>query len=427
MDPFAPKIKASSMLNLQELLEAQKNFLKYYELTTEQQTTAGSVSRPAGSEPDIVSREVRRGRTGRTATSRDQPSPQLTSRDMLPPMHSAQPGPYVNGWVREAKSPQQQEERTVPSCSATDRQPSADSDKENNSTSIAGTAAVSWARRVRKVAKLPSSEPQQPASSDQPTRGDLLAGLKRKSPAERRSPVPEKFTKIDKEVSTEAAVGVAAIDEATQTEAAGPPAVPSRVTLVSRKRIVGRLEADNQRNADENSLPGTTTKDSVPQQLASKDEPVVVESQKRPWRANMKEKAAAVNGKPPEAGAEEAKKQPAAAIKPWRTNMKPAGGGEKILATAEVLPKKGGEEKPWQKNMKKVDEKVGPEVVVTTSSKKRHYDPDEVKKYMLEKRRKEREGREQREREEWNFTIPLSLPTVVKKFILAFGNAVNLH
>jgi hypothetical protein len=96
-----------------------------------------------------------------------------------------------------------------------------------------------------------------------------------------------------------------------------------------------------------------------------------------------------------------ARKRPDAPAKPWRANMRPPEA-KTIEASAEIVPKPSSadDDKPWRTNMKRAEEKA-PEVTVTTasSSRKRHFDRDEVKKYMVEKRRKEKARQEEEQRQ----------------------------
>ena len=247
---------------------------------------------------------------------------------------------------------------------------------------------------MRKVAKLPSSSVGQENGEEE---GHLpSSNLKRKS-EERRSPVPEKFNKVDKEVLTEGLEAAAAVDEATQTESRASVVTETesghnRITLVSKKRIVGQLVVD--RKAVHEAVTEVKEESAVNRTAKEKQ----AEAQKRPWRNNMKN-TGTTPSQPSEDMVPVAKKRPEPPAKPWRANMKPPEA--KIEATAEVLPKKSVEEKPWRINMKKVEEKP-PEVTVKTG-KKRHFDRDEVKKYMLEKRKRENARQEEEERQEWKY------------------------
>lgn len=373
-NPYAPIITAASMQKIQECLEAQRNFVKYYEFTERFTLSPGSQAGPS-TVPDILTTEVRRRRSG---------SEQRTF----------QPYSQRNGWVEESAADQRPAEDNQ-------QQPSADSDKENSSAAV--TAA--WTRRARKVAKLSSSGHQLVARNGN-TASPGLQGMKRKSPSEEsRSSVPEKLSKVDKECLTDS-TRIPAIDEATQTDI-GPPAA-SKVMLMSRKRIVGQLEpVDSRQNVNmvrEEKMvvvqEGGTVGE-VPDLPATRGtrEEEREEDQKRPWRTNMK--TSTTTGSKPNEGIITADKNlPEHVVKPWRVNMKPITGGDKIEATAEVVPKNTAdvEEKPWRKNMKKLEDKPAT-VVVSAAKKQRHIDP-EVKEYMLKKKMKDKALQEEATRQE---------------------------
>jgi hypothetical protein len=376
-DPFAPKITASSMLKLQEHQEASRNFLKYYESKDQYCWTFRNSSCETGRD---------------SRTQRGPFSPHIEGQDM-----PEQPSrPRHNGWLKDTELQHRRPENLSQPEEA--RQLNADSDKENSSV------APSWAKRVRKVAQLSSLAGENMEGTSEAPPGDILREtlseglLKRKSPEEPRSPVPMKLTRRDEKVLREPAPNPA-VDEATQTEAGQSSA--SKVTLMSRKRIVSKLGVD--KNQDKGQL-GEKSRVEIKEQAAQKGKPSEGpgEDLRRPWRINMKESTADNKDKD---GAGEVKKRPEQAEKPWRTNMK-AGG--KIEATAEVVVTKkagetGAEDKPWRINMKKLEDKP-PEVVVMT--KKRHYgDRDDVRKYKLEKQKREKALREEKEREGGNLNL----------------------
>ncbi len=375
-DPFAPKITASSMLKLQEHQEASRNFLKYYESKDQYCWTFRTSTCETGRD---------------SRTQRGPFSPHIEGQDM--PEQISQPRPRHNCWLKDTELQHRRPENLGQPKEA--RQLSADSDKENSSV------APSWARRVRKVAQLSSLAGENMEGTSEAPPGNILREtlseglLKRKSPEAPKSPVPVKLTKRDEKVLRDPAPNPA-VDEATQTEAGQSSA--SKVTLVSRKRIVSKLGVDKEQ--DKGQL-GEKSRVETKEQAAQKGKPSEGpgEDLRRPWRVNMKESTA--DGKDKD-GAGEVKKRPDQAEKPWRTNMK-AGG--KIEATAEVIVTKkageaGAEDKPWRINMKKVEDKP-PEVVVMT--KKRHYgDRDDVRKYKLEKQKREKALREEKEREGGN-------------------------
>jgi hypothetical protein len=301
--------------------------------------------------------------------------------------------PRHNGWLKDTELQHRRPENLSQPEEA--RQLSADSDKENSSV------APSWAKRVRKVAQLSSLAGEHMEGTSEAPPGDILREtlseglLKRKSPEAPKSPVPMKLTRRDEKAVRDPAPNPV-VDEATQTEAG--QSSPSKVTLTSRKRIVSKLGVDKEQ--DKGQL-GEKSRVEIKEQAAQKGKPSEGpgEDLRRPWRVNMKESTA--NSKDKDS-AGEVKKRPEQAEKPWRTNMK-AGG--KIEATAEVVVTKkagetGAEDKPWRTNMKKVEDKP-PEVVVMT--KKRHYgDRDDVRKYKLEKQKREKALREEKEREGGN-------------------------
>jgi hypothetical protein len=129
------------MQKLQELIEAQKNFLKYYELREQHLTTTQSSrtqQRSSGRHSDIVTTEVRQESR---ENEEPPPSPLMTDnseqRRLLQPRRHRQ-----NGWMEDAEAEGRgAEDRQSPALT-----PSADSDKENSKSGAAGSAR--WAKKA---------------------------------------------------------------------------------------------------------------------------------------------------------------------------------------------------------------------------------------------------------------------------------------
>ena len=313
-DPTAFKLSLQSMQRIQQLIEAQRNFLRYYEVRErmeERRRTELRTHRSSHFEAQAF--------TERTV-NRDQ----VSSRE---PVKTSEAGGSIS---------------------------SDSSDKENSHKSA-------QYKKQRKVAKLNSLE---------------NSSLKRKS-IEEGPEVPEKVSRVDKVVGTEPEIRR---DEETQTE----HGANVKLVVSSRKRIVARLESEKRTASGEKVDPQNPATE--PRTEAAKSDTVV----NKPWRTNMKPKTAkpiTEEAKPPE---------PKQLEKPWRVNMKPTSTN--IEASVQVLPKTEKTEpaRPWRINMKPQSEE---KIVPDQQPKRRHYDRETVRRFMLEKKKKQREERERVEKE----------------------------
>merc|ERR1711874_191307 len=144
---------------------------------------------------------------------------------------------------------------------------------------------------------------------------------------------------------------------------------PARVTIKSRKRIVGKLESISKKAMPEKSV-----------KKCDKDD--------KPWRNHMKPIGSVKN----EVSVEE-KEEKGEPEKPWRTHMKKASPEKPKLE--EKKPEKTEPERPWRVNMKHTDSNQP--VKENNPEKRRHYDRKQVREYMKNKRIKDREIQKEKE------------------------------
>ena len=112
------------------------------------------------------------------------------------------------------------------------------------------------------------------------------------------------------------------------------------------------------------------------------------------WRVNMKNPTSS-SGEVSKTVEEVRTKK---AEKPWRVNMKKESSTDKEATSKhDDIPQPEPDVRPWRANMKKT---VEPSKPLSPVVKKRHYDRKEVREYMKSKRAKEREEKEEKEREE---------------------------
>ena len=184
---------------------------------------------------------------------------------------------------------------------------------------------------------------------------------------------------------------------------------PARVTISSssrgRERRVLRSN-DRKQEADKDDGEFVISKVDIKPwrkfMKKSSAEPLNGEGEKEPdikkpekqWRVNMKKSFNKVEVEVVSKGSSVPNK--IVTEKPWRTNM--GKSSEKI--DCEEVPKKvpAQDERPWRTGMKKQEPpKDHPADPIT---KKKHYDRNEVKKFMKYKRQKEKEEKEGKERQQ---------------------------
>ena len=152
-------------------------------------------------------------------------------------------------------------------------------------------------------------------------------------------------------------------DEGTQTSALGGEG--NKVTHRNRRRIVAKIVQPT----------GNVTSNKKPTNL-------------KPKKSTNTETKKSTNSKNEQTDIE----KPTKIIndRPWRVNMKPPSAN--IEASVEVsIPEKKGAERPWRVNMKAPKET--PENKEESSPKKPAYNRDEVRRFMLAKKRKDKEER----------------------------------
>ena len=176
---------------------------------------------------------------------------------------------------------------------------------------------------------------------------------------------------------------------------------PARVTIRSRSRKI-------EESTEDKKSAGKDTNDDKPwrkfmrkpskepkENKSDKDDrTTTAKVQEKPWRVNMKNvtsKADEVTQPAEDASTKKAEK-------PWRVNMKKESSTDKETGpTSDEIPQPEPDVRPWRVNMKKTVEPLNPPAPVV---KKRHYDRKEVREYMKSKRAKEKEEKEEKEREE---------------------------
>ena len=251
------------------------------------------------------------------------------------------------------------------------------SDKENNINKSRGRG------KIRKVAKLVESNTEISSSdfnlastngrrySLNQNEGEVAnhsSGKKRKE-NDLNPNVPIKLAKFDKIVGTDDYQSKYQ-DEATQTSALGGEG--KKLLHKGRQRIVGKIVQPTGNVANDKK----------------------VSSLERPWRAHMKSKSS-TESKAKEDQAVEAKPVKGK-DKPWRVNMKPSGSN--IEASVEVIPEKKTEaERPWRLNMRPASKIVSNKDEIIP--KKPSYDIEEVRKFMLDKKKREKEEKKSMEKE----------------------------
>ena len=177
---------------------------------------------------------------------------------------------------------------------------------------------------------------------------------------------------------------------------------PARVTIRSRTNKIEQA-TENQRPSgedlnDDKPWRKFMRKPSQEQKRDDNDKDDGTETAKvpdKPWRVNMK------NPTPSSGDVSKTVEEvrPKKTEEPWRVNMKKESStGEKEIASKpDDIPQPEPDARPWRANMKKA---VEPSKPLSPVVKKRHYDRKEVREYMKSKRAKEREEKEEKEREE---------------------------
>ena len=173
---------------------------------------------------------------------------------------------------------------------------------------------------------------------------------------------------------------------------------PARVTIRSRNNKKEQ-STENQRSSGKDDKPWRKfmRKPSEEQKGDNNDKDDKTPNTKvpdKPWRVNMKNPTSSSG----EVSKTVEEVRPKKAEKPWRVNMKNETSTEKETASKpDNIPQPEPDVRPWRANMKKSVEPSKPPSPVV---KKRHYDKKEVREYMKSKRAKEREEKEEKEREE---------------------------
>merc|ERR1719319_911488 len=231
-----------------------------------------------------------------------------------------------------------------------------DSDKENSASYSKSSSESSRRPRTRKVAKLVPSK----TSEILPDESDKAKKRKSDEEVNRVSPVPEKTLKDDQQEKVanqkRPETGSDMVDNSAQTDGGGAVKCdkvacdwafwyipetdalqPARVTIKSRKRVVGKIGSQNEK--EKQSVKGIKEV-AIPEKEAKKDD--------KPWRKNMKKSTEKIESIDKE---EENKETKAEQDKPWRINMKKDSGEKKEPEIEE--PTEKPVEKPRRVNMKK--------------------------------------------------------------------------
>ena len=342
------------MQRVHQLIEAQKNFLRFYEMR------------------EKLAEKHREEEAAATAAAA-----MHNSHPFFPPSSSA------GGVLIKETKPFVSRRRSA-------KQDSNDSDKENSSV-----ASQKQQRPSRKIAKL--ADVEAPSSSSSSTsdgvrkRGCIDDNVDDLSAS---SAPPNKFSKMagmselctganekepkdhDGEKSPKLPPPPEMIDDETQTSLRDGV----RIVLTSRKRFVAKLGAEHVNKKPPDSADHSTKKELVD----------------KPWRQNMKPASGNEAKIKPEDEREKKKPSEKAPEKPWRTNMK-AKSQVEAQADAENPQKAAREEpeRPWRTNMKAVRTPAPPPA--QPARVKRHYDRDSVRKFMLEKKKRDKQKREEHE------------------------------
>ena len=244
------------------------------------------------------------------------------------------------------------------------------SDKENKTKKAE--------RKTRKVAKLTDSNTEissEHSNARKESNSHIhiesfnpeTIGTKRKD-KDTANYVPVKLARIDKIVGTDEAP-FKYQDEGTQTNTIALGGEGNKVKHRNRRRIVAKIVQPT----------GNVTSYKRPSNLKPKKSTETVTKN----TANSKDEQ---NEKPTKI----------ADVRPWRVNMKPPSAN--IEASIEVsIPEKKGSERPWRVNMKAA--KGTPENIKELVPKKPSYNRDEVRRFMLAKKKKDKEERMMIEKE----------------------------
>ena len=345
-----PRITADALRRLQDIVEAQKNFLKFQEMrnillearnTDSDKENSVTVStggsgrvrkvaklRKSNDEERLAENESRKRKSPVELTRQEQPSPVKTSRTQDTSVQTS---------VHEEEIPKSRKDTAVQTTDLTNVLAETEAqtikqadDQEENVPNLNEGVECDWAYWY-----LPHSGTVRPAR--------VTIRSRAKKSEDNSKPVRE-----EKSINDEK---------------------PWRKFM--RKASEDRKESDNGK-----------------QDRASK-------SQEKPWRANMKLKtSSSVEGGSKPVEVVKSKK----AEKPWRVNMKKESSTERETASKlEDVPEPEPEVRPWRVNMKK---EVEPPKPISPVVKKRHYDRKEVRAYIKSKKAKEREEKEEKERKE---------------------------